>query len=395
MDASGLIWRLAPRAIWAICHSHLQLFSVELHSSRGLKAFCSVMPYLTALVDSSSFPNLSTLMSDRLLQISTLYRASSVAEDLIQLKGFTFDQYWRFVRDMGLYEYTTARWVMSLSCFAKLDDSKQALVERACENNDLHIVRSITMRGARVDIYQLAHPLATLYHLGFYKPHVIAITRCLLCCRSGANVSVLSRDQLYNCLHWFSQSVNLQFFNPFETIAKLYRPQDRVKTVHRSFLTKVCRRGDYVMAQKLFPYVKLHRAPDFVQSLLPETLFARSPTRTRLVKLLLRDFRQPPMGGLDHSIIRCVQLRDWSSATCLANVLGYTTDSSRHLGNSLFRPSFSGYLQFRPFIQSQELLEFCVDARDMDGITFVLDTVDLDIFRGYLDAIPIAHDRVF
>lgn len=394
VDASRLIWRLAPRAIWAIYHSHLQLFSVELHSSRGLKAFCNVMPYLTALVDSSSLPNLSTLMSDRLLQILTLYRASSVVENLIQLKGFTFDQYWKFVWDMGLYDYTTARWLMSLSCFAKLDDSEQALVEISCENNNLHTVRSITMRGARVDIYQTAHPLVTLYQLGFHKPHVMAITRCLLCCRSGANVSVLSRDRLYKCLFWFSQSVNLQFFDPFETIAKLHSPQDRVKTVYRSFLTKVCRRGDYTMAQKLLPYVKPHEAPDFIQSLLPETLFARSPTRTRLVKLLL-GIKQPLMGGLDRSIIRCVELRDWSSATRLANVLGYTRDISRRSDDPLFRSSCSGYPHFRSFIQSQELLEFCVDARDMDGITFVLDTVDLDIFRGYLDAIPIAHDRAF
>lgn len=101
------------------------------------------------------------------------------------------------------------------------------------------------------------------------------------------------------------------------------------------------------------------------------------------------------MGGLDRSIIRCVELRDWSSATRLANVLGYTRDISRRSDNPLFRSSFSGYPHFRSFIQSQELLEFCVDARDMDGITFVLDTVDLDIFRGYLDAIPIAHDRDF
>lgn len=107
VDASGLLWRLAPRAIWAIYHSHLQLFSVELHSNRGLKAICSVMPYLRALVEGSSLPNLSTLMSDRLLQISTLiYRASSVAENLIQLKEFTFDQYWKFVWDMELYDYT-------------------------------------------------------------------------------------------------------------------------------------------------------------------------------------------------------------------------------------------------------------------------------------------------
>lgn len=90
---------------------------------------------------------------------------------------------------------------MSLSCFAKLDDdSEQALLEIACANNDLHTIRSITMRGARVDIYETAHPLVTLYQLGFHKPHVIVIIRCLLCYWSGVNVSVLSRDRLYNCL---------------------------------------------------------------------------------------------------------------------------------------------------------------------------------------------------
>lgn len=76
---SGNIWTLPPRVTWAISHSHLPLLLLELRIRRGLKAFCSIIPYIRVLVRAGDRLKVDGSMALKLFEVAVVAEADDTA----------------------------------------------------------------------------------------------------------------------------------------------------------------------------------------------------------------------------------------------------------------------------------------------------------------------------
>lgn len=351
----GVVWKLAPRVTWAIYHSHVSLLSLELRSRYGIKAMCSVIPYLTSFQGTTHPPRFSLTMCERLLRISTVFKASSLTDWLLQMCGYTLDEYIALARNMGLNDYGTIRWILHRQPFGRFDKSKEALVETAYRNDDFRTVRFLIGRGAKVDAHYHEQALLLIWRKMFQEKEDLFLSYYHF--RGCTNVPPLTPSQLYYGLHASRHFINLQFFNPFEKIASLaiLRQLD-VLSLYENLLHSACKRGDYVMAETLLPHAKTHFS---LNELLLAALHSLSLPRQKIVRLLLHG--NPDLAMLDVKLlVRCAQLRDWVSAKHIVE----RTDAND---------------EFSSYVRRKRVFQHSVDAQDTKGIEFLFDYTDVDV----------------
>lgn len=108
--------------------------------------------------------------------------------------------------------------------------------------------------------------------------------------------------------------------------------------------------------------------------------------RNILIELPLKGVEHPSKECSDGCIVRCVDLRNWASAAHVADVLGYTQIRPRRPDYAV-RPIPALYTKSE---KSGMLHRF----RNMGGVSFLIVSIDLDIFSGNPNSLSITNDRV-
>ncbi|GAW26417.1 putative ankyrin repeat-containing domain [Rosellinia necatrix] len=346
------MWRLSHRATWSIFYSRLPLLSTELRGRHGIKAFCSIMPYLTSLQSVNSNPKFSPEMGELLLRVATMFRASLVTDWLLRIRRWTMDDYCQIIRKAGVTEYKTIRWMMDRPSLLQLGTTMEPLVEIACANHDTQAVRSLIRRGANADLYQTQHPLVIASEALIHSDYSALMLYYLL---HSCSLFPSAPSDIYFCLHKLCHTANLDFFNTSASKSEI-RPWPWLSpSVFSEYLYHICLRGDYAMAKMLLTYASWSDWKMSLNDLLLAVLHSRSPVRHEVVQLLVQSDPKGSRQCLTDPWIRCVQLRDWASANYLVN-RGFKV-------NNLLENE----------IQRQNILNLCIDSDDVDGVRFLVD----------------------
>lgn len=351
-EGSGIIWGLHPQVRWAISHSHLPLFLTEIRSRSGMKALCSVCPYLTGLMHTNPNIKLASHICDKLLLISTFFQAGEPTDWLLRMHNYSIEQYLMLLRKQENWEYSIFRWAIVRDPFQGLHDSSEPLVEEAVRHSDARTVKILLDRGARLDIHLHEAPLRTAVRSCFSNPENLPMVADMLEVATWADVALVHESDIFVYLHVYTNHSDV-----FSIDQKLFWGGDGPPhLVMEKFLRRACRRGDYKLIKALMSSVELDAVHH--SNLLCEALFARSSERTRIVRLLLDSqatHSSLPFASLSVALSRSIQLRDWDSAKTLARAMGLGLATSRAFSTDL------------------RIVYMCIDIRDTAGLGFLLE----------------------
>lgn len=331
---SGNTWTLPPRVTWAISHSHLPLLLLELRSRRGLKALCSIIPYIRVLVKAGDMLKVDQTMALKLFEVAVVAEADDVANLLLRIHQTSCP------RETFLEPFVKRRdparvgWTISLKSFGDLDRFKLPIVELVCRARNLQFLNLALGLGARIDIYD-QNPLVLLIE-EMRDPLDLALACRLL----KAGFSMKGCDGMHERLYWFLRYYTLvndpENFDPHR--AMRYSSQegpDSIAATFENLVRRACYNGNLQMVQNLFSRSHWPTVGDLILTRpgnytlwMADALCTYSTDRREIVRLLGQLFKlyhggiqlQPRKNpGQWHSrwlgiFLRCLQLRAWKLA---------------------------------------------------------------------------------
>lgn len=186
----------------------------------------------------------------------------------------------------------------------------------------------------------------------------------LLRAHPPADISVISQRALYLLLRGFVNYTNLDRFRHLNVVASNPVSDSKPSLDHKKLLQRACKGGDYTMVRLVLPLIQpIETFHDFLP-IVEAALFARSRDRTKIVKELLGWIKAPlqpfPIEQSSRLMLRCLYLRDWTSAEHVLRTLG-ANDT------------------FKKYARTEQLMHFCTDAGDVEGVQFLHEHASIDI----------------
>lgn len=342
-EQSGNIWTLPTSVTWAISHSHLPLLLLELRGRRGLKAFCSIIPYIQVLVRSGDRLKVDGTMALKLFEVAVVAKADDAANLLLQSHQTTCSRETFLEPFVKRSDLASVGWVISLESFGSLDGLKFPIVEFACRARNLQLLNLALDLGASV--YTFDHnPLVSL--IGEMRDSLDLALACRLL-KAGFRLEGCERmqDRLYWFLRYYTLVNDPDNFDPHQIIVDSEsRHHSRISTATcDGLIQRACSNGDLQMVQKLLNKIDWLSFEDIL-STGPETYFlwmagalqTYSTDRRGIVQLLGEFFEQylkwigewvGPGSNTDqwHSMWlktfrRCLQLRAWELAETVRRI---------------------------------------------------------------------------
>lgn len=321
-----------PRVTWAITHSHLPLLSFELRSGRGLKAVCSIVPYIRIMLREGGRLEVDRAMAIKLFQVAVVAEADDIANLLLrahQTPGTREAFLEPFVKQS---EHAKVEWVMSLENFGKISEMNLRIVELACHARNLHFLSLALDLRAKVDLYD-QNPLVFLV-----KEMRDPVDLALACRLLKAGFSLKDCDGMPEQLYWFLRYYSLvndpNNFDPHLILI------GRVSTATcESIIRRACSNGNLEMVQKLFSNIHwlsfrnltIYRPENYLLWM-GDALRTYSTDRWGIVRLLgqlleryLEQIQPRKRTDQWHSMWlgifrRCLQLRAWVLAETVRNI---------------------------------------------------------------------------
>lgn len=354
------ISRISTRMKWAISHSHSLLFSMELRSGSGIGALSSVISYLHHYMKSEERLELAPNMCDKLILITTFLRAAQPTKWLVQMLGYSLDQYLKLLREHNNFDYATLRWT-AVHQFFDLHNLQEPWIEIAVAHGDAQAVRSLLEKGASLNIFASKSPIQSAMRSCLFRPESLLMASYIL---ERAEFSDILRMNLPEVLGFFSafarhgniyrggnahHMTNFVFDHWFN----LGHSLDSKRMILAIF-KHACKQGESRLIQLMTDVLRSLQDPE-LSALIYGALSCRSDERAKLVGSILsaRTLRTELPGELYRpALMRSVQLRDWRSAFAIAH------------------PSlFPGV---RSCMVDRALIYTCIDSRDLDGLCFLL-----------------------
>lgn len=333
-EQSGNIWTLAPRVTWAISHSHLPLLMFELRSRRGLKAFCSIIPYIRILVRAGDSFKFDASMALKLFQVAVVGKADDIANLILRTDQTSYSR--EAFLDPFVKQSDLARigWIISLKWFGTLLGLETPIVELACRARNLHILNLALSLGARVDLYD-QNPLVLLLET-MRDPLDLALACRIL----EAGFPLSECEKIPKPLYWLLQYYGLinvhENFDPYRTVMSSLRAAELSTSwcICSGLISRACFNGNLQMVQKLLGD-EMQRSISSRNSFITletlslwmmDTLRTYSTERREIVRHLLNvlnwslDFTGSRHLPDDCNALwldvfrRCVQLRAWELA---------------------------------------------------------------------------------
>ncbi|KAF2971321.1 hypothetical protein GQX73_g2286 [Xylaria multiplex] len=181
-DESEFMWRLSRRVTWSIFYSHLPLLSTELRGRHGIKAFCSIMPYLTNLQSINANPKFSREMGELLLRVATMFRAGLVTDWLLRIRRCTMDNYYSGDADEVVFlvdhmEVTQELGKASSSRFSSLSkySTDRQLLFSDITPFDIALAKDMTNLGGFCEAMALIIPLVGARYPGPLTDSIIGV----------------------------------------------------------------------------------------------------------------------------------------------------------------------------------------------------------------------------
>ncbi|ETS88175.1 hypothetical protein PFICI_02003 [Pestalotiopsis fici W106-1] len=354
---SATVLHIPRRLRWAILHSHCFLFSMELRGSSGVKALLSVVPYLNAILKIEKGLRLSSQLSDKLLRITTAFRASEPTDWLIQMHGYSIRTYLGLLRNR---EYSTLMWATMRASIYDSYYATQPLLEEAVKHNDVPTVMSLLKKGASLDIYKVEPPLQLAMRSCFYKPENIFMVSCMLRKAGVTNVAQIAFPDIF----WFLYivSVHASHLNENSLGQRLkFDENEESRGVSMAIIERACERGDFCLFRLIKAGLCELNEDKYVE-LINKALLTRSSERINIVKSIIYvelysgPFKSPKLQPLMNkarnatkfALARLAQLRDWGSISYFESYYGLSLEQSVDISPG-------------PFYG-------CVDTRDLDGL---------------------------
>lgn len=202
---SGTVLRIPPRIRWAMLHSHSLLFSMELRGRSGIKALCSVVPYLKSLMETNILLKLGSGLCDKLLLITTFFRVAQPTDWLIKMHNCSFERYLQLLKDVDGWGYDTFRWAVGRDFSGDLYDVLEPLVEEAVKNCDPQTVKLLLKKGAKLDAFTFEPPLQSAMRSCFCNPENLLMVSHMLRRAEVTDIATLALPDVFNYLYTFSR----------------------------------------------------------------------------------------------------------------------------------------------------------------------------------------------
>lgn len=339
-EKSGTVWTLAPRVTWAISHSHLSLLMLELRSKKGLKAFCSIIPYIRVLVRAGDRFKVDAPMALKLFNIAVVGEADDIANLILRTHQTSCSR--EAFLDPFVKQNALAKigWIISLKYFGSLDALEIPIVELACHARNLQILDLALNLGARIGLYN-KNPLVILL-----KRMQDPLDLALACRLLEARFSLKGCDWMGKQLYWFFCYYALvndhNNFDPYRAVMySLGSACDSISiATFDGLIRRACYNGNLQMVKRLLnDGVQLPSSsiftfipPETLSLWMTDALRTYSIDRKEIVQLLIRLAKRCPEGVRSREntddwnsiwldvFRRCLQLRAWELADAIRRV---------------------------------------------------------------------------
>lgn len=334
-EKSGNIWKLAPRVTWAISHSHLPLLLFELRSKRGLKALCSIIPYVRALVRAGDRFEVDAAMALKLFKVAVVGAADDIANLILRTHRASYDG--ETFLDPFLKHGDLARigWIISLKYFGTLVGLEAPIVEMACRARNLQILNIALSLGARVDLYG-QNPLILLLN-EMRDPLDLALACRLLEAGFPLKACEHMEKRLYWFLHYHALVNDHINVDPCRAYSFGSSHDSISGATCQNLVGRACFNGNFQMVQKLLGdqgwgpplSIRVLISPVTLSLWMTNTLRTYSTERRKIVRFLGKLVDSYPQGIIPtkksddwNSMLldvfrRCLQLRAWELADAI------------------------------------------------------------------------------
>uniref|UniRef100_A0A0B7JP21 NACHT domain-containing protein n=2 Tax=Bionectria ochroleuca TaxID=29856 RepID=A0A0B7JP21_BIOOC len=371
---TGVLWSFSQRIMWAIINAHIPLFRYEMKGRDWSKAFGTVIPYLRRCMQCNPRPRIAAKMCTQLLPLVALFKDHAVVGWLVSMgASLPFDSNTAFYNDISDSNYAIVKAKLShdRSFFSKSQVGQ--LLDLALLKGDSNMVKLLC--------HLPGLPLSNVLSGDTSDPLVIMIIYHLL--KGVPRLYHCNVDRLWVDIKLIHHKTNNSFFDMTKAIleaANRSMPRLNFNALIENGMERYCLLSDLSLVQALRPWLRDDAKVEVISSFIRHALHDRSIERSKIVSIIWRYIDSAWNKDSEHynqyvelareALIRCLQLRDWDLARdiLLRNASQSSVLSIRAIKISL-----------RHYIIESNLLHYCADAADWDGLTFLTKDVEFPL----------------
>ncbi|VUC27615.1 unnamed protein product [Clonostachys rosea] len=351
LDAdTGVLWCFSQRMMWAIINAHIPLFRYEMKGRDWWKAFGTLLPLVA------------------------LFKDHAVVGWLVSMgASLPFDSNTAFNEDISDSNYAIVKAKLShdRSFFSKSQVGQ--LLDLALLKGDSNM--------AKLLCHLPGLPLSHVLSGDTSDPSVIMIIYHLL--KGVPRLYHLKVDRLWVDIRSIHRVTSSSFFDMTKAILEAANrsiPRADFNTLIENGMNRYCLLSDLSLVRALRPWLRDDVKVDVISSFLRHALHDRLLDRSKIVSIIWRfidtawnkdsEHYNPYVELAREALIRCLQLRDWDLAR---DILLRNASQSSILSIRAIK------ISLRHYIIESNLLHYCADAADWDGLTFLTEDVEFPL----------------